>query len=426
MVRILCTVEEIPCLKGLGAAIAVRVRFGITEVRAQVEPHFSFLFLELHIGRDGVVVGPPAIEGGGVQVAAVLEGDALRLVSGPGVRVLVIGAHRRFRVLDAGGVGIHAQLGRRGQPLVQGTLLPIPVKYDENRIGVVDILRVAYHRHLVLLSIGRYQRIPAPEEAPAVPEVLVIGLGSKGGASFDAGIAEPALLVFLLQGHVQHFLAGAVLQAGSPCGLRVAVYHADFVHHGRRQVVEGRTLVVEEEGAPANGELVNFLAVELHLAVFRDFHAGHALQQVLEHGVGAHPEGGGVELHGVFLHHNGIAHVGDHGRLQVVLVHLQADGTHVHPPLPEVLFPDEGLVAHHLHMEDVTAVGDLVQLGLSLGVREREVGDGSVLGRNHIHGGKAHGLVGEGVQHGGLDFAEAPRHEIVVDDEHLSAGRQPQ
>ena len=116
-----------------------------------MEPHFSFLFLEFHIGRDGVVVGPPRIQGGCVQVAAVLEGDALRLVSGPGVRVLVIGAHRRFRVLDAGGVGVHAQLGRRGQPLVQGALLPIPVNHDEDGVGVIDILRIAYHGKLVFL-----------------------------------------------------------------------------------------------------------------------------------------------------------------------------------------------------------------------------------------------------------------------------------
>ena len=375
-----------------------------------MEPHFTLLFLELHIGRHGVVVGPSRIQGRCVQVAAVLEGGALRFVSGAGVRVLVIGTYRRFHVLDAGGVGVHAQLGSCGKPLIQGTPLPIPVNHDENGVRVIDILRIAYHRHLVLLSIGRYQRIPAPEEAAAVTEVLVIGLGREGGATFDAGIAEPALLVFLLQGHVQDFLAGAVLQAGSPRGLRVAVYHADLVHHGRRQVVQGRALVVEEEGAPADGELVYLLAVELHLAVLRDFHAGHALQQVFEHGVGAHPEGGSVELHGVLLHHDGVAHVGDHGRLQVVLVHLQADSAHVHSPLPEVFFLDEGLVAHHFHMEDIAAVRDLVQLGLALGVRKRKVGYGGVLGRNHIHGGKAHGLVGEGVQHGGLNLAHAPCH----------------
>ena len=187
----------------------------------------------------------------------------------------------------------------------------------------------------------------------------------------------------------------AILEAGGAGLFAVAVYHPHLVHHRGGQVVQRRALVVEKEGAAAYGDFVNFLSVELHLAIVRYLHARHAFKEVLEHSVGAHPEGGGVEFHGVFFDDDGIAHLVNHGSLQVLLVLLQFHRTQLRDPFPKIAAFHKGLEAHHLYVEGVLTKRDLLQLGLSLVVGKGKVGDGGILGRNHIHGSKGDGLVGE-------------------------------
>ena len=186
-----------------------------------------------------------------------------------------------------------------------------------------------------------------------------------------------------------------ILEAGGAGLFAVAVYHPHLVHHRGGQVVQRRALVVEKEGAAAYGDFVNFLSVELHLAIVRNLHARHAFKEVLEHGVGAHPEGGGVELHGVFFDEDGVPHLIDDGGLQVLLVLLQLYRAQLRDPFPEIAVFHEGLEAHHLYVKGVLAKRDLLQLGLSLVVGKGKVGDGGIFGRNHIDGSKGDGLVGE-------------------------------
>ena len=187
----------------------------------------------------------------------------------------------------------------------------------------------------------------------------------------------------------------AILEAGGAGLFAVAVYHPHLVHHRGGQVVQRRALVVEEEGAAAYGDLVDFLSVELHFSIGRNLHAGHAFKEVLEHSVGAHPEGGSVELHGVFFDEDGVAHFVDDGGLQVLLVLLQLHRAQLRDPFPEIAVFHEGLEAHHFYVKGVLAKRNLLQLGLSFVVGEGKVGDGGIFGRNHIHGSKGDGLVGE-------------------------------
>ena len=424
MGRIFRTVHKTPFPEGFRGVVQGVVRPAVFEGRAETEPEIAGFLLELHIGVHGICVLFPAVLGGRLQVAAVQIGGPVGPVAGVGVRVPVVDAHRRFHLLDAGRVGIESQLGVGGKALGQDADRPFVVHSREDHSGIVDVLRVGDDGHLVLLGVARYQRVSAPEEAAVVPERVLFGLVAQGRAGLDTQVAEPALLVFLLQADVQHPFLAAVLDAGVARLLAFALDDADLVHHGCRQVVQRRRLVVEEECPPAHGDLVDLLAVELDLPVFGDLHSGHPQQQVLQHGIGPDPEGGGVELHRILLDDDGIAHVRDGRRLQELLVHLQPHRAHIHLLVPEIALFDEGLVPHHLHMEDIAAEGHLVQLGLTLGVGKREIGDGRVLGRDHIDGSERDRLVRERIHDRRLDLAHPFLEHIVIEYIYLRPGRQ--
>ena len=74
-------------------------------------------------------------------------------------------------------------------------------------------------------------------------------------------------------------------------------------------------------------------------------------------------------------------------------------------------------------MEYIVAEGDLVQFGLTLGVTEGEIGDGGILGGNHIHGGEGNGLPGERIQYRDRDFTHPVLEHVVVYDKNLRPGR---
>ena len=211
----------------------------------------------------------------------------------------------------------------------------------------------------------------------------------------------------------------AILDAGCTGLLAFTVYDANLVHHCSGQVVQGGGLVVKEEGPAAHSEFVNLLAVELNLAVLGYFHTRHSLQQVFQHRIGSHTEGGGIELYSVLFDNNGVTYIGDGCRLKKQFVLLQPDGSHIHLLLAEEALFHKRFIPHHLHVEDITAEGHLVQLGFALGVSEGEIGYGGILGRYHVHRRKSHRLIGERVQHHGLDFAHPALEYIVIQDKHL-------
>ena len=231
---------------------------------------------------------PSAVVPGRDQVSAVLVGGALRTGTCLRIPVFIIGPERGFHVLDAGGVGVEAQLGGRGKaPVHEGRLKGLQIQVvpfyadHDGALGGFHILSVGNDGELVFLRIGRYQGVPAVQQAAVVPEGLVLLFRNQGGTRVQAHVAKPAFFVLFLEGHVQHLFPLGVLHARSPGAFGLAVYYADLVHDGGRQVVEGRGLVVEKERSAAHRELVNLLSVELHLAVFGYFHARHALNQVL-------------------------------------------------------------------------------------------------------------------------------------------------
>ena len=408
---------------------------GIIEGRAHVEPEISVFLLEFQVGSNIVLDAPSAVVLGRDQVSIGLESGTLRAGARLRISEFVIGSESGFHVLDTGGVEVQARLRCRRKAPVHigaGQALRIyihvaPFYADKNgSLGGFYILSVGDEGKLVLLRIGRYQGICAVQQTAVVPQLVFFILGNQRGAGIQAHIAEPSFLVFFLEGHVQHLFPLGVLHARRPGAFRIAVYHADFVHDGGGEVIEGRGLVVEEEGSATHRELVNLLSVELHLAVFGDLHTRHTLDEVLEHIVGAHAEGRGRKFHRILLHHHGIAHIRNHRRLQELLVLLQLDGTHLHLAFPEIACLDKRLITHHFHAEDIVTKRHFFQLGGPLVVRKGKIGNGGVLGRNHIEGGVGNGLVGERVHHRGLDGGHTVYEHILVEDDNLRPGRQAQ
>ena len=308
--------------------------------------------------------------------------------------------------------------------MVYNPQLPLVAHPSDDQAGIVDILPVGNDYHLAFFVIGRYQGIRTPYQSPVIPERVFIGLVAQCGAALDAHVAEPALFIFLLEGDVQHLFLVAVLEARGAGFLRFPVDDADLVHHGSRQVVQGRGLVVKEECPPAHGDLVDLPAVEPDFSVLGDFHAGHPEQQVLQHGIGPYPEGGRIEFDRILLDYDGIAHVGDGGRLQELPVHLQPDRAHVHLLFTEIPLCHIGLIPHHLDMERITAERDFVQLCLALGVRQREIGDGRILGGDHIYRCERNRLIRERVHDRSLDLAHPLLIRIVINNKYLCTGRQ--
>ena len=276
---------------------------------------------------------------------------------------------------------------------------------------------------MILLGVGRHKRICTVQQAAVVSERIFIP-GTDGRSSLQAEIAEPPFLIFLLERDVEHSLPRAVLHARGTVLLGLPVDDAYLVNDGSRKVVERRRLVVEEEGPATDGEFVDGLAIEFHLPVLGDLHSGHALDEVSEHCIRPDPERRGIELHRILLDDYGIAHVGYHRGLQETLVLLHADDTHVDLRIPEEALPSERLVSHHLHVEDITAERHFVERGLTLLVRESEIGDRGVLGRGDIDRGEWYRLPRKGVHYGSLDLGHPLGEEIVIQDENLCPARQ--
>ena len=178
-----------------------------------MEPYLAGLFLEFHIGRDGVPVLFSCVCGAGSQVAILLVCGAVGL--GPGIRigVFVIHAHGRFNVLDARCVGVEAKLRCSGEALVEHCHFAIVAHGCDNHVGIIHILGVGYYGELVLLGICGYQGVAAVKEAPVVAERLIGPVTAEGGASLEAGVSKPAFLVFLLEPYVKDFLAVSALYA---------------------------------------------------------------------------------------------------------------------------------------------------------------------------------------------------------------------
>jgi hypothetical protein len=117
---------------------------------------------------------------------------------------------------------------------------------------------------LLLLGVGRYQSIPTPEHLALGPERTRVVLVTQSGAGLDAKVAEPALVVFFLQGDVKDLFRLTILDARGSGLLAVALDYAYLVHNGSRQIVQRGALVIEEE-RPAAQEREQAAAVDVVL-----------------------------------------------------------------------------------------------------------------------------------------------------------------
>ena len=75
-----------------------------------MEPDLSGFLLELDVGVHGIGILFSGVFRPGRQVPVLLVGGPVGAGAGIRIGVLVIDAYRRFHVLDAGCIGVHAQL----------------------------------------------------------------------------------------------------------------------------------------------------------------------------------------------------------------------------------------------------------------------------------------------------------------------------
>ena len=180
--------------------------------------------------------------------------------------------------------------------------------HEHHPVGLVQVHPVGYDRDLVFLRICGHEGVAAVQQPAVIPELVVL-ISGHCRPSLQSGVAEPSLLILFLQADIQDLLAAPVLQPAGACGLGLPVDHPDLVHDRGGQVVEGRALVPEEEGASADGQFVDLLAVEFDFSVVCDLHSRHPLYEVLEHVVGPYLERRRVELDGVLFDDYGIADI---------------------------------------------------------------------------------------------------------------------
>ena len=237
---------------------------------------------------------------------------------------------------------------------------------------------------LVFFRIARHQAVEVVEQA-AVVDQLGGAVARQRAACAGLHVAEPPLLEFLLEFQVHHLFA-LRSHAGEFFRVTLLVDDLHLVDDLGRQVLQGHRRIVGEEGLAAHGDARDGLAVILDGAVFRHLHAGHALEQVFQHGVLPELERGRVEDHGVLLDLNGIADGADAGGIQHLGIFCQGDCPQVVLPLlpgkTKIMFLLPALVAQQFHMDVVGAPRDLFELCHAQRVRQGEIRDeGIVLGR---------------------------------------------
>ena len=395
----------------------------VKQVGASFINQLTFLLIQFHAGLVLIRTQISFVFRGGIQISILQETCPFRPASGVGVVILVIGTDVQFIILYAAGIDVDAGLRSREETLVKKRTLAVLIPHYEYHSGFIHVQGIAYQGYLVFLVICGNQGVAFEKKATVIAELIPRLAGIYRRSCAQPQIAEPALLIFLLQGYVQYLLHFSVLYARSLGLVGFLVYHAYLVNHGGREIVQRGGLVVEEESPPADGELVYFLPVELDLAFRGDFHAGHTAQKVLEHSIGPHAEGRCIELYGILLYDYGIADIRHHSGPQELFVHLQKYGPHIDLVLTEIPLLHERPVAHHFDVEGIDAIRNAVQLRIALGVGHSEIGDSRILARDYIDRSIRDGFLSKGVLHLDRNIADLS-FDIFVEDNHLCLSRK--
>ena len=237
-------------------------------------------------------------------------------------------------------------------------------------------------------------------------------------------IAEQAVHHAFLYAQVDDELFVAVVYAGEFGLLRLLLHDLDLVDDLGGDVFRSELRVVQEEGLAINGYLVDCLAVGGNGTIFGDFDAGKLLEELLQHVVVGGLEGGGVVFDSVFLHHDGVADVGDPGGIQQLGVGVHLDDAESNRVFLDLYLQAPGLVAEKLGLEGVFSGGDLIDAGLAL-----VVGQGVFVGTlgaflRKGYGCEGHGLLRRGVLEG-QGYAAVLGRERQDQQQGCDAGEKP-
>ena len=165
-----------------------------------------------------------------------------------------------------------------------------------------------------------------------------------------------------------------------------------FVDHVSGYILRRDSGVVIKEFLAVNQYLLHLLAVSGNFTVAAHFHAGQALEQVLNHGIGLSLVGVGIKFHGVFLDGNGCLDAHHHGLLEQngVIGHLYH--THIHV----------AAVAAHAHALDHVVVAYVAELQVVVsGLHFLDVKHAVLVGHHAFH--QCAVLVGLEQLHSGLN-----------------------
>ena len=292
--------------------------------------------------------------------------------------------------------------------------LLVPINHNGDKHAVIArnrrVVGPAHQRELVFIVVARNHHVARIEEA-AVVDHLVLAVAGHRRTGPDRGVAEPAFLEFLLEFQVHHLLAVG-RNARELLGIAHLVDDLHLVHHLGRQVLEGHLRIVEEEGLAAHRDLLDGFAVVFHRAVFRNLHAWHPLEQILEHLVLPHLERSGIEDNGILLDLDRVTD-GRHVRcVQQLRILRELHDTQVHgipgPVEREIMLLVVGLVAQHLDGQHVIAPRHLRDAGQTGRVGQGKVGDQRIIFGRQISRSEGHRLFGALLQHLHDDCALVP------------------
>ncbi len=323
------TVEEFPA-RLLRAVIVVP--FPLTPRVGKTGPEgkenlFAVGVLQFEIGLQRVVV----CESPGLRIRKVVvplghEGSAGCFAPVVHETVVKLGGSRGFQAFEPGGIVIHAGLllRRKTEAHRSGSSLFREKDYDTTATDR-RVSGIAHERQLVFFRIARHQDAAGVEEA-AVVNHLGRPVPGQRAAQPRLHVAEPAFLELLLELQVHHLLA-IFRHAGEFLGIGLLVDDLHLVHHLGGQILQGHFRVIGEKGLAAHRNARDGFAIILDGAVVRDFHAGHALDQVFQHGILPELERGCIENHGILPDLDGIADGRDARGIEQLRVFRQGDRT---------------------------------------------------------------------------------------------------
>ena len=376
--------------------------------------------VELRLEEDGRVVGE-----------LVLQADAhpVPVVSGKAgiVRLLILGGAVRhvgflIGILQGFGAGtaVHVIAGEL-HLFVQQVVCAVHAAHPGSGDTAVPEAAEAAHAPAAAHHLGHHVAAPVGE-AHAAGAVVAVGddrqLGAVREAAYHGIPVEPPVVhvVFLgrdvvagtgrhrpdqtlhhafLDGQVDDGLVLSVVDAGELGLFGFLLHDFHLFDHLGRKVLRGELRVVQEEGLPVDGDLVDGLAVCGDGTVVIYLNAREFLQQVDEHVRISRLERRSVILHGILLDDDRVARRGNGSGVQDFLVQFQFDGPEVGGAFLDLHIGRMGPVAHDFGFQGVFSGPYLLDGTLALMVGQGILG--IALGGSQGYGGEAHRLAVGGI-----------------------------